>query len=32
MKNCVECGACMAACPQHIEIIDMLKNVTADLD
>lgn len=31
-KNCVECGACMAACPQHIEIIDMLKNVTADLD
>lgn len=31
-KNCIECGACMAACPQHIEIIDMLKNVTADLD
>ena len=24
-KNCVECGACMAACPQHIEIIEELK-------
>lgn len=29
--KCLECGACMAACPQHINIIDMLKNVTADL-
>ena len=29
--QCVECGACMAVCPQHIDIIDMLKNVTADL-
>ena len=29
--QCVECGACMAVCPQHIDIIDMLKSVTADL-
>ncbi len=29
--NCVECGACMAACPQNFDIIEMLKNVTEDL-
>ncbi len=29
--NCVACGACEAACPQHINIIEQLKCVTRDL-
>ena len=28
---CVECGACEAVCPQHISIIEELKNVAAQL-
>lgn len=29
--KCLECGACMSVCPQGIDIIEMLKRVTADL-
>ena len=29
--KCLECGACMANCPQSINIVEMLKCVTADL-
>jgi predicted aldo/keto reductase-like oxidoreductase len=29
--RCVECGACEAACPQHIEVIDWLKKAHAAL-
>lgn len=29
--KCLECGACMSVCPQGIDIIEMLKCVTADL-
>ena len=29
--QCVECGACMQVCPQHLEIPELLKKVTADL-
>ncbi len=31
-KNCVECGKCEKACPQHLEIRRDLKRVQADLD
>ena len=30
-SHCLECGACMTNCPQSINIIEMLKCVTADL-
>lgn len=29
--NCIGCGACEAACPQHLDIIDSLKQAWADL-
>ena len=29
--NCVACGACEAACPQHLEIIEGLKQARAEL-
>lgn len=29
--NCVECGACEAACPQHLSIIDELKRAWKEL-
>ena len=31
-SNCVECGECETKCPQSINIIDELKNVTAALE
>lgn len=30
-RNCVECGKCVEACPQHIPIPDWLKKVHAEL-
>ena len=30
-RNCVGCGACEAVCPQHINIIEMLKMATEEL-
>ena len=31
-SNCVECGACEAACPQQLEIRENLKKVTAAME
>ena len=31
-KNCVECGACEAACPQHLSIRENLAALQAELD
>ena len=31
-KNCVECGKCEEACPQHLSIRDDLKRVQKELD
>ena len=31
-ENCVECGACEAACPQHLDIIDGLKAAWSELN
>ena len=31
-KNCVECGACEAACPQHLSIRENLATLQAELD
>ena len=31
-ENCVECGACEAACPQHLGIIDGLKAAWSELN
>ena len=31
-KNCMECGKCEEACPQHISIREDLKKVQAELD
>jgi predicted aldo/keto reductase-like oxidoreductase len=30
--NCVACGACEAACPQHLGIIEGLKDAWSDLN
>lgn len=29
-SDCIECGACENACPQHIKIREWLKNITAE--
>ncbi len=31
-KDCVACGQCEEACPQHLKIIDLLKDVSAHFD
>lgn len=31
-KNCIECGKCEAACPQHLPIIEQLKMAQEELD
>ena len=31
-KNCIGCGACESVCPQHLPIIEHLKNVSEALD
>ena len=31
-ENCVECGACEAKCPQHIDIINKLKDAMEYFD
>lgn len=31
-KNCIECGKCEKACPQHLSIREDLKRAQADLD
>ena len=30
--QCVECGACEAACPQHLNIIEQLKLAWSELN
>ena len=29
--NCIGCGACEAACPQHLNIIESLQSAWTDL-
>jgi hypothetical protein len=31
-KNCVRCGKCEAACPQHLPIRDRLAQLQSELD
>ena len=31
VSQCVQCGACEAACPQHLNIIDMLQTAQSEL-
>ena len=30
--DCVACGQCEGVCPQHLPIIELLKNASAQLD
>lgn len=31
-SECIECGQCEGVCPQHIEIIDLLKKITENFE
>ena len=31
-KDCLECGACEGICPQHLEIRELLKEVSKEFD
>ncbi|NTU89904.1 MAG: 4Fe-4S binding protein, partial [Actinobacteria bacterium] len=31
-SSCIECGQCEIVCPQHIEIIDVMRKMTALFD
>ena len=31
-KDCLQCGSCEAACPQHIGIVELLQEASGKLD
>ena len=31
-KDCVQCGACEGICPQHLQIRELLKEVSKEFD
>ena len=31
-KDCLQCGACEGICPQHLEIRELLKEVSKEFD